>query len=242
MVRVVLVVTGQSAHGRPLYCLARHGEQDTQLGRSLCWCYDYPSHVLWQWHAPELWRRFTITLARALAARCGLTPAPFRRRARVAYTKVVEFQARGIIHVHAPSRLDGPHGPDTPPPFEIDAHDSARPSRAAHNVQGHPREARRAVHRLRPRRGLTGRFRRRRRAGADRARRFGLRRAGLAAARRGRGRPREPVPGRVAASRPPATSRRRHLDALAEAGIDPSPQVIAGLATGVDPGPLPASP
>ena len=40
----------------------------------------------------------------------------------------------------------------------------------------------------------------------------------------------------------PATGRRRHLDALAEAGIDPSPQVMAGLATGLDPELLPASP
>ncbi len=88
----------------------------------MCWqCYDYTAHVLWQWHAPELWRRFTITLGRTLAAQCGLTPAQFGRRARVAYTKVVEFQARGIIHVHAPIRLDGPHGPETPPHVDLDA-------------------------------------------------------------------------------------------------------------------------
>jgi hypothetical protein len=109
-------------HGRPLWCLARHGEQDPQVGQPLCWqCYDYTAHVLWQWHAPELWRRFTITLARTLAAHAGLTPAAFRRRGRVAYTKVVEFQARGVIHVHAPIRLDGPHGPDTPPLLDLDA-------------------------------------------------------------------------------------------------------------------------
>jgi hypothetical protein len=39
----------------------------------------------------------------------------------VAYTKVVEFQARGVIHVHAPIRLDGPHGPETAPLLDIDA-------------------------------------------------------------------------------------------------------------------------
>jgi hypothetical protein len=38
----------------------------------------------------------------------------------MAYTKVVEFQARGIIHVHAPIRLDGPHGPETAPLLDID--------------------------------------------------------------------------------------------------------------------------
>jgi hypothetical protein len=109
-------------HGRPLYCLARHAADDPQLGQPLCWqCYDYVGHVLWQWHAPELWRRFTITLTRALAAHAALTPAEFRRRARVAYTKVVEFQARGVVHVHAPIRLDGPHGPESPPLVDIDA-------------------------------------------------------------------------------------------------------------------------
>jgi hypothetical protein len=39
----------------------------------------------------------------------------------VAYTKVVEFQARGVIHVHAPIRLDGPHGPESPPLIDIGA-------------------------------------------------------------------------------------------------------------------------
>src|SRR3712207_7797894 len=31
------------------------------LGQPLCSeCYDYASHVVWQWFAPNLWRRFTI--------------------------------------------------------------------------------------------------------------------------------------------------------------------------------------
>lgn len=34
---------------------------------------------------------------------------------------MVEFQARGIIHVHVPIRLDGPDGPDRPPGVDIDA-------------------------------------------------------------------------------------------------------------------------
>jgi hypothetical protein len=36
---------------------------------------------------------------------------------------VVEFQARGIIHVHFVARLDGPTGPDTPPQVDLDADD-----------------------------------------------------------------------------------------------------------------------
>jgi hypothetical protein len=82
-------------------------------GAPLCpECYDYTGHVLWQWNAPELWRRFTIALQRALARRCGLSVPAFRARCRVSYSKVVEFQARGLIHVHVPIRLDGPDGPD----------------------------------------------------------------------------------------------------------------------------------
>lgn len=100
-------------HGRPLWCHRRHGEDDPQLGQPLCGeCYDYTGHVLWQWHAPELWRRFTIALHRRLAARVGLSAKAFRRHCRIAYSKVVEFQARGLVHVHVPIRLDGPDGPD----------------------------------------------------------------------------------------------------------------------------------
>ena len=62
-------------------------------------------HVLWQWHAPDLWRRFTIRLGRTLAREFGVPAKTFRKLARVSYTKVVEFQARGLIHVHAIMRL-----------------------------------------------------------------------------------------------------------------------------------------
>jgi hypothetical protein len=85
-------------------------------------CYDYVGHVLWQWHAPELWRRFTIALGRHLARTAGVSRRDFARHlARVSYTKVAEFQARGLIHVHAVMRLDGPTGPDSPPRIGLDA-------------------------------------------------------------------------------------------------------------------------
>ena len=111
-------------HGRPLYCLHRHREDDRPLGEPLCPdCYDYVGHVLWQWHAPELWRRFTIALGRTLARRVGVTRRAFAGLARVSYTKVAEFQARGLIHVHAVMRLDGPTGPDSHPAVPLDATD-----------------------------------------------------------------------------------------------------------------------
>jgi hypothetical protein len=100
-------------HGRPLWCGKRHGADDRQIGQPLCGeCYDYAGHVLWQWHAPELWRRFTIALQRALASACQVSVKTFRERCKISYAKVVEFQARGLIHVHVPIRIDGPEGPD----------------------------------------------------------------------------------------------------------------------------------
>src|SRR3954454_23784475 len=87
--------------------------EDERLGTPLCVdCYDYIGHVLWQWHAPELWRRTTIALQRELARRCGLSVKTFARAAKVSYSKIAEFQARGLVHLHVPIRLDGPDGPD----------------------------------------------------------------------------------------------------------------------------------
>ncbi|MER5863978.1 replication initiator protein RepSA [Kitasatospora sp. NPDC002040] len=78
--------------------------------------YDYAGAVLWNNHAPDLWRRFTIALRRALAKRAGLTQTEFKDVARVSFGKVAEYQRRGAVHFHAVIRIDGPDGPDTPPP------------------------------------------------------------------------------------------------------------------------------
>lgn len=102
-------------HGRPMWCNRRHDRNERSLGEPLCEdCYDYVGHVLWQWHAPELWRRFCIALQRELAKAAGLRVGEFRKASRISYSKVVEFQARGVVHFHAPVRLDGPEGPDGP--------------------------------------------------------------------------------------------------------------------------------
>jgi hypothetical protein len=63
--------------------------------------------VLWNALAPELWRRTTIALQRALARLVGLQEGELRRLVRVSYAKVAEFQRRGAIHFHAVIRLDG---------------------------------------------------------------------------------------------------------------------------------------
>ena len=61
-----------------------------------------------QWWAPELWRRFTITLKRRLAAHLGLSEHAAKQLVLVQFAKVAEFQRRGVIHFHALVRLDGP--------------------------------------------------------------------------------------------------------------------------------------
>ena len=105
--------TNAAGQARRCGCGATHSPYDSRLGAPLDpESYDWVGSVLWQAHAPELWRRFTIALQRRLAARVGLSVTAFRRRCRVAYSKVVEFQARGLVHVHAPIRLDGQEGPD----------------------------------------------------------------------------------------------------------------------------------
>ena len=59
------------------------------------------------WHAPELWRRFVIAARRELATRAGLSESACSRIYRLSFAKVAEFQRRGVVHFHAIVRLDG---------------------------------------------------------------------------------------------------------------------------------------
>jgi hypothetical protein len=111
-------------HGRPRTCHARHADDDPLLGQPLCRdCYDYTSHVIWQWQAPNLWRRFTITLRRLVAKHLDVPATRLDDLATVQYAKVAEYQLRGAIHFHALIRLDGPKTLDgfAPAPAGIDA-------------------------------------------------------------------------------------------------------------------------
>ncbi|HJT04957.1 MAG TPA: replication initiator [Pseudonocardiaceae bacterium] len=109
-------------HGRTTWCTAIHRGDDPRLGQPICPdCYDYSGHIAFNWHAPELWRRFTITLRRTLARHAGLTAAQFARRCRVSFVKVAEFQRRGVVHFHTLIRLDGPGDDYQPPQINIDA-------------------------------------------------------------------------------------------------------------------------
>ncbi|MFE6592437.1 replication initiator protein RepSA [Streptomyces sp. NPDC057781] len=122
--RVFATLTAPSfgpVHNRPASgrcrCGAQHAETDPALGTALDpKRYDYAGSVLWNNHAGDLWRRFTVYLRREIAARAGITQAALREECRVSFGKVAEFQKRGAVHFHAVVRLDGPDGPDTSPP------------------------------------------------------------------------------------------------------------------------------
>jgi hypothetical protein len=105
------------SHGNRLSCPERHSRDDARLGEPLCSdCYDYAGAVLFNACAPELWRRFTITLRRSLARLAGLTSKALAAQVRISFAKVAEYQRRGVVHFHAIIRLDGPAGPTTAPP------------------------------------------------------------------------------------------------------------------------------
>ncbi len=115
-------------HGRPLACRRRHLEGEPELGEPICSdCHDYEAQVLWNALAPELWRRTTIYLYRALARLTGTSEAAVKRRVRVRFAKVAEYQRRGVIHYHAILRIDAALPPGdqeqvAPPPagFTVD--------------------------------------------------------------------------------------------------------------------------
>ncbi|MFJ2474188.1 replication initiator protein RepSA [Streptomyces sp. NPDC087659] len=122
--RVFATLTAPSfgrVHNRPdsgrCRCGLQHPADDDALGTPLDPAtYDYAAAVLFNNHAGELWQRFTNRLRREIAARAGITQRELKECARVSYGKVAEFQKRGAVHFHAVVRLDGPDGPDSPPP------------------------------------------------------------------------------------------------------------------------------
>jgi hypothetical protein len=122
--RVFATLTAPSfgpVHNRPASgrcrCGTTHPETAPALGTALDPdTHDYAGAVLWNNHASDLWRYFTIYLRREIAARAGLTQREAREQARISFGKVAEFQKRGAAHFHAVIRFDGPNGPDTPPP------------------------------------------------------------------------------------------------------------------------------
>jgi hypothetical protein len=109
-------------HGRALRCGRRHLADDPMLGEALCpGCYDYESAVLFNATVSELWRRTTIYALRALGNLAGLSVRTVAKQVRLSYVKVIEFQKRGSVHVHALVRLDALGDEHGPPPQRFTA-------------------------------------------------------------------------------------------------------------------------
>jgi hypothetical protein len=108
----------ECAHGQLLGCESIHDLNDPAVGQPLCSeCYDYISHVLFAWHAPELWRRFTIRLRRSLSRELSYRGSD-PKGTKPSFVKVVELQRRGVPHFHSVIRLDAasPPGEEPSPP------------------------------------------------------------------------------------------------------------------------------
>ncbi len=88
--------------------MTKHAPTDRAVGGPICGdCYDYETQAMWQWWAPELWRRFTIAAKRGLAHALGVANSRLAEYAVLSFAKVAEYQTRGVIHFHALIRLDG---------------------------------------------------------------------------------------------------------------------------------------
>ncbi|MGH9918901.1 MAG: replication initiator [Nitrososphaerales archaeon] len=108
-------------HGVALVCARRHAEGDDALGQALCAaCYDYEGAVLWKATVSELWRRTTIYVLRELGHLAGMSVRQAARTLRLSYVKVIEFQQRGSVHLHALLRVDVKGDELGPGPFGID--------------------------------------------------------------------------------------------------------------------------
>jgi hypothetical protein len=109
-------------HGRPLSCSVRHEADAIVLGDPLCAeCFDYVGAVLWNAHVPRLWERTSLRLYLEVGRTAQMTDRQVRSALRLSYIKVVEFQRRGLVHLHVVIRADGRDGPGQLPPAWLDA-------------------------------------------------------------------------------------------------------------------------
>jgi len=113
---------GVCPHGQARACNLVHDLDDPRVGSPICpGCFDYRSAVVWNALAGELWRRTTIAARRSLARAAGIPATKLPAHVRVSFAKVVEYQRRGVVHLHAVIRLDHPDQPADPPPAPFDS-------------------------------------------------------------------------------------------------------------------------
>uniref|UniRef100_UPI002AD1FF13 replication initiator n=1 Tax=Frankia sp. Cr1 TaxID=3073931 RepID=UPI002AD1FF13 len=99
--------TGRCHHGRARGCHLVHTDDDPRLGAPICLdCHDSSGLVVWNRHAPRLWKRTIDLTYRRMATQTGESEHATRRLVRISYIKVAEAQARGAVHFHAVLRLD----------------------------------------------------------------------------------------------------------------------------------------
>lgn len=104
-------------HGQSASCGRTHHDGEPAIGQPLCSeCFDYAGAVLFNASVPRLWDQTARALPAALCRELGITRTVLRRHLRLSFGKVIEYQARGLIHVHAVIRADGPEGPGSVPP------------------------------------------------------------------------------------------------------------------------------
>jgi hypothetical protein len=112
---------GRCPHGRERHCLDRHADDDDLVGTPLCPdCFDYEGCVLFNATVSELWRRVSIYAFRHLAYAMGTSEPQLRKRVRLSYVKCVEFQRRGVVHLHGLLRADAA-GDELAPPAGVTA-------------------------------------------------------------------------------------------------------------------------
>jgi hypothetical protein len=104
-------------HGVTMSCAQHHTGADHRVGTPLCAdCYDYTGTVLFNASAPELWRRFILAVRRRVARSAGLPSSALSDHVVVSFARIAEYQKRGVVHIHAVIRADGPAGPQSAPP------------------------------------------------------------------------------------------------------------------------------
>lgn len=109
-------------HGRALYCGIEHRAGDRLIGTPRRpECYDYSGTVLFNAYTGKLWNRFCIQVRREVAHTAGIARTKLGKVLRVSFVKVVEYQRRGAVHLHAVVRFDGPDGSGDVPPEWADA-------------------------------------------------------------------------------------------------------------------------
>ena len=102
-------------HDGVLVCRERHQNNDVVLGTPLCVeCFDYRGAVLWNHAVSRLWVRTMQETRRESAKIAGVARDELESSVTLNYIKVVEFQRRGLAHVHAIVRADGPHRTSPP--------------------------------------------------------------------------------------------------------------------------------